>query len=230
MVINIMVPQEKKTGLFRVKDRLSALSHFIGFLCSIVLTPVLLIKGALDGMSAAELGALSIFTLSMVLLYGASTAYHSFDLGDNDRNRRLRKLDHMMIPVLIAGTYTPLCVTTLRNNGGMTLLAVIWILAILSILFKAFRVNCPRFVSSVIYIAMGWACAPYLGALHSLLTPGGFRFLLLGGILYTTGGIIYATKLPMLEKNKEFRSHELFHLFILGGTLMHYLMVFSYVA
>lgn len=230
MVINIMVPQEKKTGLFRVKDRLSALSHFIGFLCSIVLTPVLLIKGALDGMSAAELGALSIFTLSMVLLYGASTAYHSFDLGDNDRNRRLRKLDHMMIPVLIAGTYTPLCVTTLRNNGGMTLLAVIWILAILSILFKAFRVNCPRFVSSVIYIAMGWACAPYLGALHSLLTPGGFRFLLLGGILYTTGGIIYATKLPMLEKNREFRSHELFHLFILGGTLMHYLMVFSYVA
>ena len=230
MVINIMVPQEKKTGLFRVKDRLSALSHFIGFLCSIVLTPVLLIKGALDGMSAAELGALSIFTLSMVLLYGASTAYHSFDLGDDDRNRRLRKLDHMMIPVLIAGTYTPLCVTTLRNNGGMTLLAVIWILAILSILFKAFRVNCPRFVSSVIYIAMGWACAPYLGALHSLLTPGGFRFLLLGGILYTTGGIIYATKLPMLEKNREFRSHELFHLFILGGTLMHYLMVFSYVA
>ena len=230
MVINIMVPQEKKTGLFRVKDRLSALSHFIGFLCSIVLTPILLIKGALDGMSAAELGALSIFTLSMVLLYGASTAYHSFDLGDNDRNRRLRKLDHMMIPVLIAGTYTPLCVTTLRNNGGMTLLAVIWILAILSILFKAFRVNCPRFVSSVIYIAMGWACAPYLGALHSLLTPGGFRFLLLGGILYTTGGIIYATKLPMLEKNREFRSHELFHLFILGGTLMHYLMVFSYVA
>ena len=230
MVINIMVPQEKKTGLFRVKDRLSALSHFIGFLCSIVLTPVLLIKGALDGMSAAELGALSIFTLSMVLLYGASTAYHSFDLGDNDRNRRLRKLDHMMIPVLIAGTYTPLCVTTLRNSGGLTLLAVIWVLAILSILFKAFRVNCPRFVSSVIYIAMGWACAPYLGALHSLLTPGGFRFLLLGGILYTTGGIIYATKLPMLEKNREFRSHELFHLFILGGTLMHYLMVFSYVA
>ena len=230
MVINIMVPQEKKTGFFRVKDRLSALSHFIGFLCSIVLTPVLLIKGALDDMSAAELGALSIFTLSMVLLYGASTAYHSFDLGDDDRNRRLRKLDHMMIPVLIAGTYTPLCVTTLRNNGGMTLLAVIWILALLSILFKAFRVNCPRFVSSVIYIAMGWACAPYLGALHRLLTPGGFRFLLLGGILYTTGGIIYATKLPMLEKNREFRSHELFHLFILGGTLMHYLMVFSYVA
>jgi hemolysin III len=230
MVINIMVPQEKKTGFFKVKDRLSALSHFIGFLCSIVLTPVLLIKGALDGCSAAELGALSIFTLSMVLLYGASTAYHSFDLGDDDRNRRLRKLDHMMIPVLIAGTYTPLCVTTLRNNGGMTLLAVIWILALLSILFKAFRVNCPRFVSSVIYIAMGWACAPYLGALHSLLTPGGFRFLLLGGILYTTGGIIYATKLPMLERNREFRSHELFHLFILGGTLMHYLMVFSYVA
>ncbi len=230
MVINIMVPRKKETGLFRVKDRLSALSHFIGFLCAIVLTPVLLIKGALDGRSASELGALSIFTLSMVLLYGASTAYHSFDLGDDDRNRRLRKFDHMMIPVLIAGTYTPLCVTTLRDNGGMILLLAIWILALLSILFKAFRITCPRFVSSVIYIAMGWACAPYLGTLHSLLTPGGFRFLLLGGILYTTGGIIYATKLPMLERNREFRSHELFHLFILAGTLMHYLMAFSYIA
>ena len=230
MVINIMVPERKEKGMFRVKDRLSALSHFIGFLSSIVLTPVLLMKGALDTRNTAELGALSIFALSMVLLYGASSAYHSFNLDDEGKNRRLRKLDHMMIPVLIAGTYTPLCVTTLHENGGMTLLCVIWILAFLSIVFKAFWVTCPRFISSVIYIAMGWACAPYLKVLHALLTKGGFRLLLLGGILYTTGGIIYATKLPMLERNREFRSHELFHLFILGGTLMHYLMVFSYIA
>ncbi len=230
MVINIMVPQKEELPSFAVKDRFSALSHFIGFILAIIATPVLLIKGALDGRSLADLISYSVFALSMILLYGASTSYHSFNLKDEGRNRRLRKFDHMMIPVLIAGTYTPLCVTTLHDNEGIVLLSIIWILALLAILFKAIWVTCPRFVSSIIYISMGWACAPYLKVLYTLLTPAGFRYLLLGGIAYTAGGIIYASKLPLLEKNKEFRSHELFHLFILAGTIFHYLMIYSYVA
>ncbi len=230
MVVNIMVPQTEEINFFTVKDRLSALSHFIGFLCSIVATPLLLIKGALDSRNHAELISYAVFALSMVVLYGASSAYHSFNLEDKGKNRRLRKLDHMMIPVLIAGTYTPLCVTTLRENGGMILLSVIWSLAFFSIIFKAYWVTCPKVVSSIIYIAMGWACIPYLSQLHTLLTSGGFRMLLLGGIAYTAGGIIYAMKIPALEKNREFRSHELFHLFILAGTLFHYLMIYFYVA
>ncbi len=229
MVINIMVPQTKEKPHFIVKDRLSALSHFLGFIASIILSPVLLIKGALDSRSLVELVSYSVFTFSMILLYGASSAYHSFNLG-NEKNRRLRKLDHMSISVLIAGTYTPLCVTTLRNCGGIKLLAVIWTLALLSIIFKAYWVTCPKFVSSVIYIAMGWACAPYLSRLYTLLTSGGFRMLLLGGIFYTAGGIIYACRIPVLERNREFRSHELFHLFILAGTLFHYLMIYLYIA
>ncbi len=230
MVVNIMVPQAEEIPFFTVKDKLSALSHFIGFLVSIVASPLLLIKGAVDAKNTAELISYAVFALSMVVLYGASSAYHSFDLGDKGKNRRLRKLDHMMIPVLIAGTYTPLCVTTLRENGGMILLAVIWALAFFSIIFKAYWVTCPKIVSSIIYIAMGWACIPYLSRLYTLLTGGGFTMLLLGGIAYTTGGIIYALKIPALEKNREFRSHELFHLFILGGTLFHYLMIYFYVA
>lgn len=230
MVVNIMVPQTEEIHFFKVKDRLSALSHFIGFLVSIIATPLLLIKGAADAKSTAELISYAVFALSMVVLYGSSTAYHSFDLGDKGKNRRLRKLDHMMIPVLIAGTYTPLCVTTLRENGGMILLALIWTLAFFSIIFKAYWVTCPKFVSSIIYIAMGWACIPYLSRLHSLLSTGGFIMLLMGGIAYTAGGIIYALKIPSLEKNREFRSHELFHLFILGGTLFHYLMIYFFVA
>ncbi len=230
MVINIMVPQKEELPSFAVKDKLSALSHFLGFILAIIATPVLLIKGAMDKKSLVELISYSIFALSMVLLYGASSSYHSFNLGDEGKNRRLRKFDHMMIPVLIAGTYTPLCVTTLHNNGGIILLSAIWILAFLSILFKAFWITCPRFVSSVIYIAMGWAVAPYLKVLYTLLTPSGFRLLLLGGIVYTAGGIIYASKLPLLEKNRNFKSHELFHLFVVAGTIFHYMMIYSYVA
>lgn len=230
MVINIMVPQNERNSLFIVKDKYSALSHFIGFLVSIIISPLLLIKGALDGRSLLDLISYSIYGLSMIVLYGASTAYHSFNLDDAAKNRRLRKLDHMMIPVLIAGTYTPLCVTTLNGDGGLTLLIIIWSLALLSILFKAFWITCPKAVSSIIYLAMGWTCAPYLGKLYILLTPFGFKFLLLGGIAYTIGGILYSVKLPSLEKNKEFRSHELFHLFVLLGSLFHYLMIYLCVA
>lgn len=230
MVINIMVPEEKEMPSFVVKDRLSALSHFIGFILAIAATPVLLIKGALDGRSLADLVAYAVFAISMVLLYGASTSYHSFNFRDEGKNRRLRKFDHMMISVLIAGTYTPLCVTTLKGDGGIMLLATIWGLALLSIIFKAYWITCPRFVSSIIYLTMGWACAPCLKTLYSLLTPMGFKFLLAGGIFYTAGGVIYASKLPALEKNREFRSHELFHLFILAGTILHYIMIYSYIA
>ncbi len=231
MVINIVVPQSREKTLhpFEVKDKHSALSHFIGFVLSIVLAPILLIKGALDNKSLVELISYAIFTLSMILLYGASTAYHSFNLSE-EKNKRLKKLDHMMISVLIAGTYTPLCVSLIKGRDGIILLSVVWALALLSIIFKAFWVTCPRFVSSIIYLAIGWACTPVLKELYTLLTPNGFRLLLLGGILYTIGGVIYATKLPLLEKNKEFRSHELFHLFILGGTIFHFLMVYFYVA
>lgn len=229
MVVNIMVPQVKEMPHFKAKDRLSALSHFVGFIASIILAPVLLIRGAMDSRSLPELIAYALFTFSMILLYGASTAYHSFNLGEKE-NRKLRKLDHMSISVLIAGTYTPLCVTTLKNYGGITLLCVIWSLALLSIIFKAYRVTCPKFVSSVIYILMGWACTPYLSRLYTLLSSGGFRLLLLGGLFYTAGGIIYACRIPFLERNREFRSHELFHIFILMGSLFHFLMIYLYIA
>ncbi len=230
MVINIMIPKTQEKSPFEVKDRLSALSHLIGFIISIILTPVLLIKGALDGRSFMELISYAVFAFSMTLLYASSTCYHSFTLESERKNLRLKKFDHMMISLLIAGTYTPLCVTTLRDNGGLVLLSVIWALALFSILFKAFWVTCPKVISSIIYIAMGWAVSPYLSRLYFLLTPSGFRFLLLGGITYTIGGVIYSSPLPILEKNKNFRSHELFHIFILFGTLFHYLMIYFFVA
>lgn len=215
--------------VFRVKDKVSALTHFVAFIASIFAGPVLMIKGSLDGSSLPVLVSLSIFSLSMILLYGASTSYHSFNLGI-ESNKRLRKIDHMMINVLIAGTYTPLCVTPLAGRGGDILLFVIWSLASISVIFSLYWITCPKWLSSVIYIAMGWACVPYIKTLHEVLPSKAFSLLLLGGIIYTIGGVLYATKLKAIERHKHFKSHETFHLFVMAGTLCHFLMVYLYIA
>ncbi len=214
---------------FKAKDRMSALTHFIGFIISVFSCPIMIIKGAIDGRSFSGLISYAVFSMSMVLLYGASASYHSFNLGVY-LNKRLRKIDHMMISVLIAGTYTPLCIGPLNGNGGYPLLCVIWALALLSIAFSLYWITCPKWLSSVIYIAMGWACVPYISKLYHILPREGFFLLLSGGIIYTIGGVLYAVKLRVLERNRNFRSHEVFHMFVMGGTLMHYLMVYLFIA
>jgi hemolysin III len=163
-------------------------------------------------------------------MYGASTAYHTFDLSDIG-NKRLKKIDHMMISVMIAGSYTPICVLVLDKPAGTILLVVIWCFAIAGIVLKVFWVTCPRWVSSVLYLAMGWACVFAIPMILRLLPLGGFLWLLFGGLSYTAGGIIYALKLPLLEKHfKDFGAHELFHVFVMGGTFCHYMMMYLYVA
>lgn len=215
--------------VFKVKDKVSALTHFIAFIAAIFAGPLLMIKGSIDGADLPVLVSLSIFSLSMVLLYGASTSYHSFNLGI-ESNKKLRKIDHMMINVLIAGTYTPLCVSPLSGRGGDILLFAIWFLALISVIFSLYWITCPKWLSSVIYIAMGWACVPYIKTLKEVLPHNAFSLLLLGGIIYTIGGVLYATKLKAIERHRYFKSHETFHLFVMGGTLCHFLMVYLYIA
>lgn len=214
-------------ALFRPKDPISALTHFIGFWLSIIGMPLLLVRAAVSssGFSTPEFLSLAVFMLSMILLYGASTSYHTFRL-TREGNRILKKIDHMMISVLIAGSYTPVCVIVLNNELGTKLLLAIWALALVGILFKAFWVTCPKWVSSVIYIGMGWTAIFVIGPLFHLFTHGQFALLLSGGILYTIGGVIYALKYRF---NDKFTEHELFHIFVLLGSLCHYLMMFSYV-
>lgn len=229
MTVNIMLPRTIETPSFKAKDPVSALTHFIAFIAAIVAAPLLIMKGASHSLSPLSLFSLMVFSLSTIFLYGASSSYHGFNLGER-KNRILRKLDHAMIGILVAGTYTPLCLITLRNAGGMAMLITVWSLAVASLVMKLFWITCPKWVSSVIYLLMGWVCAPSLGKVYSALTPGGFRLLLLGGITYSIGALIYAMKIPALEKNRNFRSHELFHLFIMGGTLFHYALIYFFVA
>lgn len=210
---------------FKVKDPMSALTHFIGFLFSIFLTPFMLIQGCLKGYSLMELISLSIFMLSLVLLYGASTAYHTFRLG-TAAGLNLKRMDHMMIFVLIAGTYTPLCLIKLGQTGLYLLIAV-WALAAVGMLFKLLWVTCPKWVSSVIYIAMGWVVIFAFPTVYRCVSPIPFVFLLAGGIIYTIGGIIYALKLVKINSRESlWGSHEIFHLFVLGGSLCHFICIY----
>ncbi len=210
---------------FRVKDPGSALTHFIALCACILATPAMLVNASLRGIGLAGQVSLSVFLLSAILLYGASTAYHSFDISPRG-NLALKRLDHMMIFVLIAGTYTPFCVLAVGGAAGVRLLVLIWALALVGILFKACWVKCPRWVSSVVYIAMGWACVGELPRIWSGISVSAFVWLLLGGLFYTVGGIIYALKLPVFNARfPHFGSHEVFHLFVMAGTACHFVLL-----
>lgn len=190
--------------------------------------PLLVKAGVSSG--GRSLLAMAIFMGSMILLYGASAAYHSVNL--TGRGLRIfRKLDHMMIFVLIAGSYTPICLIVLGGSQGYTMLAVVWGIAVAGMLIKALWITCPKWFSSVIYIAMGWVCVFVFKQLWSTLPTAAFLWLLAGGVIYTVGGVIYALKLPIFNsRHKSFGSHEVFHLFVMGGSICHFIFMYLYVA
>ena len=186
-------------------------------------------QGRADGSKTATM-AMMIFMMSMILLYGSSTLYHSVVVPDRAL-KVFRKRDHMMIFVLIAGSYTPVCMIVLGGGQrGYTVLAAVWGIAALGMLVKALWINCPKWFSSIIYIAMGWLCIFVFGELLSTLSTPAFLWLLAGGIIYTVGGVIYALKLPIFNsKHENFGSHEIFHLFVMGGSFCHYIFMYFYV-
>ena len=213
----------------KIKDPGSALTHFIAMLTAMVAATPLLIKAA-SAPGTMHLKALSVFIVSMILLYAASTVYHTFDISEHV-NKILRKIDHMMIFVLIAGTYTPVCLIVLGDQTGWALLALVWVIAVLGIFINAFWITCPKWFSSMIYIAMGWICILAFSKILAALPKAGFLWLLAGGIIYTLGGVIYALKLPIFNaRHQYFGSHEIFHLFVMGGSLCHYMMMYQFVA
>ena len=210
-----------------LKDPGSAITHFIGMLMAIFAAVPLLIKAAREP-DHIYLISLSIYALSLILLYAASTTYHTFDLSER-ANTILKKIDHMMIFVLIAGSYTPICLITLKGRTGTILLALVWGIAIVGIILKAFWVFCPKWVSSVLYIGMGWTCVLAFTQILNNMSPAAFGWLLAGGIIYTVGGVIYALKLPIFNsRHKNFGSHEIFHLFVMGGSACHFVVMYAF--
>lgn len=212
-----------------IREPGSAITHFIGMMAAVFAMVPLLIKTGITS-DRDHFIAMLIFMLSMILLYGASATYHSVNLSGKPL-RIFRKIDHMMIFVLIAGSYTPVCMIVLGGKDGFTLLAVVWSIAILGMVIKALWITCPKWFSSILYIAMGWVCVFVFGKLFSTLPVAAFLWLLAGGIIYTVGGIIYALKLPIFNsKHAYFGSHEIFHLFCMAGSICHFIFMYRYVA
>ena len=213
---------------FKIKDPGSAITHFIGCVMAIVAAAPLLIKAAREPGSIYMI-AMSVFILSMILLYAASTIYHTVDSTEKV-NRRLRKMDHMMIFILIAGSYTPVCLITLKGKTGYILCGAVWAVALVGIIVKACWITCPKWFSSVIYIGMGWLCVFAFVPIVKAFSPAGFGWLLAGGLIYTIGGVIYALKLPIFNsRHKNLGSHEIFHLFVMGGSICHFIVMYFFV-
>ena len=214
---------------FIPKDPMSALTHFIAFVATFIAAFPLLFRANLAP-DRIHVTALTIFVVSMLLLYAASTLYHSLDINEII-NKRLKKFDHMMISILIAGSYTPVCLIAIRGKLGYTMLAIVWGIAIFGIVLKALWVTCPRWISSVLYIGMGWTCVMGFNEIFHCLPREAFFWLLAGGIIYTIGGIIYALKLKIFNsRHKLFGSHEIFHLFVMGGSFCHFLVMYKFLA
>lgn len=210
------------------KELGSAITHFIGVVMVLFAAVPLLIRAA-QKPQPVYIISLSIFVISMLFLYSASTIYHTFDISPR-ANLILKKLDHMMIYILIAGSYTPICLIALSRTSGLFLLALVWGIAIIGILQCLFWINCPKWVSSIIYIAMGWLCLFSFTQILTNLSTAAFVWLTVGGAIYTIGGVIYALKLPVFNRlHKNFGSHEIFHLFCLGGSLCHFVLMYCFI-
>lgn len=210
-----------------IREPFNGISHLVGAFLSVVALIAMITKASFSYNSAIEITAVLIFGISMFLLYSTSAIYHMVKASDKVI-AFLRRLDHSMIYILIAGSYTPFCLISLRGHKGWTLFIVISIMAVAGVLFKMIWFKSPRWLSTMFYIGMGWMAAFVMSPLAKIISGKGVFFLVLGGVLYTIGGIIYAAK-PKFLKFKHIGFHEIFHIFILLGSLSHFLCIFMYV-
>lgn len=204
----------------------SAITHGLGAVLAVLGTAALLVRSAMLG-KWLLFGLFAVYGLSMVCLYTASTLYHCLNVSVPGR-LALRKYDHCSIYLLIAGSYTPLCLTVLRDTGGIPLVIAVWTLAAAGTVLTIAKLGIPRWLTSSIYIFMGWLALFAIVPIYHALPAEGFFWLLAGGILYTVGGVLYAVKWPGRD-NPRFGCHEIFHVFILLGSIAHFIMMYRVV-
>lgn len=210
------------------KELVSAYTHLAGAILSIIGFFALLFKAFNAGRFEVEIATI-VFGLSMILLYSMSATYHMIDPSRKKVKQILRKLDHIMIFVLIAGTYTPICLISLKDMFiGNVLLIVVWSIVLVGLFIKLFWINAPRWIATSLYILMGWTVIFVIKPVAAYLSSSAMLWLFLGGLFYTVGGVIYGLKKPNLTF-KNFGFHELFHIFILLGSLCHFIMIYLYI-
>lgn len=210
----------------KLKDPISGLTHLFGALLSLVAF-IFMVHYSIITNSSVSLVSSIIFGLSLIFLYLASATYHLVNVSEKI-TAVLRRIDHMMIFVLIAGTYTPICLITLNGKAGTVLFICIWLVAILGILFKVFWFNAPRWLYTFFYIAMGWIAVFAFAPISKAMAVPGIVLMIAGGIVYSLGGVIYAFKWP-IRNAKYFGFHEIFHIFVILGSVLHFFMIYEFV-
>ena len=212
--------------LSRFRDPISGLTHLLGAVLSVVALGCLLWVSITQG-NAWHIVSFAIFGASLILLYSSSAIYHIVQASARVI-QILRRIDHAMIFVLIAGTYTPFCLGPLRGPWGFWLLGVIWGVGLLGILFSIFWIEAPRWLTTGIYLVMGWAIVIAAAPLVRTLPRGALIWLAVGGLMYSLGAVIYAIKKPNPLPGV-FGFHEIWHLFVLAGSLSHFVSVVHYI-
>lgn len=207
------------------RDPISSFTHWIGMCCAAVGSLLLVLRGIIAGKDPVTILCALVFGFSLVALYAASTLYHFYQ-GSDRTLLRLRKLDHSIIYVLIAGSYTPIIWHGMEHQHAAAFLAVIWSIAAAGILVKLCWLSAPRWLYTSLYLLMGWAIVFDWNSLGGF-EPGCLALVAAGGIAYSIGAVFYLVKRPVIGGN--FGFHEIFHLFILAGSLLHFLAVFFFV-
>jgi len=211
----------------KIKDPVSGISHLIGAVLSLIGT-VILLYSAYKQNDLTKIVSFFIFGGSMFFLYTSSALYHLFGHSPEEVDV-FRKIDHAMIYILIAGTYTPFCLIALKGFWGILILAIIWALAAAgtsTVFFKSFWTKVPRWFATGLYMAMGSVIVFFIYPLFQATNIQTVVWLLVGGVFYLVGAVIYAMKKPNLSK--DFGFHELFHIFVLFGTISHFWAIYRY--
>ena len=207
--------------MIKIKDPVSGFSHLVGVMLSIVGTYFLLI----NAQSIEQIICFLIFGITSFVLYTASTIYHLFG-GPDFEVGVLRKIDHASIYLLIAGTFTPFCILIVKGIWGMATLTFVWVLAIIgttAMFLNSFWKHFPRWAATGLYLLMGWIAVLIIYPMK--MYPIMLLWIFIGGIFYTIGAVIYAIKKPNLFKG--FGFHELFHIFVLLGTISHFVAIYK---
>ncbi|MFC2947201.1 PAQR family membrane homeostasis protein TrhA [Virgibacillus sediminis] len=210
-----------------IREPVNALTHLFGAILAAVGLVFLIIKASGNSDSAIAVTSVVIFGISMILLYSASATYHTV-VANDQVIQFLRKVDHSMIYVLIAGTYTPFCLIVMEGPGGWILFSIVSSLALLGVIFKLTWFHSPRWLSTSLYVALGWIVVFFSSSLAPVLGTAGMLNLFLGGIFYTIGALIYWLK-PNFLSFKHMGFHEIFHIFILFGSLFHFICIYWFV-
>jgi hemolysin III len=211
-------------NFFRMKEPVNTWTHFVTFLAAIVGLVFLI---ALSRHNPSKLVTMTVYGVSVIILYGASSLYH-WVRTTPDKELILKKIDHISIYLMIAGSYTPVFYYGLEGAWKWTMLSAVWTLALIGMFLKIWFIHAPRYVSTAFYVTLGWiAVVPFVRLIDNL-PLGAIVLMVAGGVSYTIGAVIYATKCFDFFPNR-FGFHEIFHLFVSAGSVAHFLMIACYI-